>query len=298
MDPFQAYVAFARSYEAGSFSAVARELGSSQSAVSKQIAALEKSLGVQLFARTTRRLSPTNEGMRLYEHVRQMLDAADALRAATGQAAEPAGVLRMTLPSAYGRRRITPLLPTYLERHPLVRLDVHLSDQISDLVEDGFELGIRIGTLAPSSLMARPVGILEHMVVATPRYLTSHRQPEVPTDLAEHNCILYANEGRWSRWAFESETGRHVVDVEGPVRVNDSEAMCEMVRAHMGLAMLPTWVAEEPVRKGELLNLLPDYYPIPVPVNAVYPQTRFLSMRARTFIDFLVDALGTKAPPA
>lgn len=288
MGPLQAYATFVRTFEAGSFSAVARETGTTQSAVSKQIASLEASLGIQLFARSTRRLQPTHEALQLYEHVRQLLEAVDALRTTTGREATPSGTLRITMPSAYGRRIICPQLPMFLTRFPQVSLDIVLSDQAVDLIEDGFELAIRIGDLAPSSLMARSLGALDHRLVATPQYLAERGRPDVPTDLAEHRCVLYANSGHWTRWEFESETGRHIVEVKGPIRVNDPEAMFELVKAHQGIALIPSWMLGDAIPSGQLEWLLQDYYPTSMPINVVYPQTRFLSSRARCFIDFLV----------
>lgn len=296
MDALQSYTAFVRTFEAGSFSAVAREMGTSQSAVSKQIAALETTLGVQLFARTTRRLQPTSEALKLYEHVRQLLDAVEALKSASGRAATASGTLRITLPGSYGRRRICPRLPDFLERFPQVRLEILLTDQVVDLVEEGLELGIRIGNLSPSTLMARPLGVIDQFVVASPAYLTKHGTPELPGDLASHSCIQYSGGTRWTRWEFDSESGRHAVEVSGPVRVNDPEAMIQLVLAHQGIAMLPDWVIADEITTGKLRWLLQDFYPTPQPVSIVYPQTRFLSQRARSFIDFFVpDARPRRA---
>lgn len=294
MDALQSYAAFVRGFEAGSFSAVARELGISQSAVSKQIAALEASLGVQLFARTTRRLQPTNEALQLYEHVRQLLDAVESLKSASGRRATASGTLRMTMPSAYGRLKICPKLPAFLEQHPLVRLEILLTDQVVDLVEEGLELGVRIGTLAPSTLMARPIGIVDQILVATPKYLATRREPETPSGLADHACVLYGKGPRWTRWEFESETGRHAVEVDGPLRVNDHQAMFELVCAHQGIALVPDWVVGDAIEVGRVKWLLQDFYPIPLPVSIVYPQTRFLSQRARSFIDYFVADQRTR----
>ena len=288
MDALQSYTAFVRSFEAGSFSAVARELGTSQSAISKQIATLESALGVQLFARTTRKLQPTNEALQLYEHVRQLLDAVESLRSASGRRATAIGTLRITMPSAYGRLKICPKLPAFLEAHPLVRLEILLTDQVVDLVEEGLELAVRIGALAPSTLMARPIGIVDQVLVATPEYLAGARAPESPSDPADHACILYGKGTRWTRWEFESETGRHVVEVDGAIRVNDHQAMFELACAHQGIALVPDWVVGDAVRNGRVTPLLQDFYPIPLPVSIVYPQTRFLSQRARSFIDYFV----------
>lgn len=291
MDNVAAYTAFARACESGSFSAVARELGTSQSAISKQIASLESDLGVQLFARTTRRITPTDEALQLYEHVRQLLDAIDALRISTDRKASATGNLRMTIPTSYGRKRICPLLPRFLELHSQVRVDITLTDQMVDLVEEGMELGIRVGALASSTLMARPIGIAEQLLVATPQYLDQFGRPESPIDLAAFSCILYGRGERWSRWEFESENGRQAVEVIGPVRANDPDAMYDMVLAGMGIALIPDWVVDGDIDSGRVEWLLQDYYPRPLPINIVYPQTRFLSQRARSFIDFATAEL-------
>jgi DNA-binding transcriptional LysR family regulator len=288
MDPLQPYAAFVRTFEAGSFSAVAREMSTSQSAVSKQIASLESSLGVQLFARSTRRLQPTNEALQLYEHVRQLLDAVESLKTSSGRRATATGTLRLTMPGSYGRRQLCPKLPRFLDQYPQVRLDVLLTDQVVDLIEEGLELAVRIGNLSPSTLMARPIDVINQVLVATPEYLALHKAPDVPTDLADHACVLYGSGGRWTRWEFESESGRHAVDVEGRVRVNDPEAMFELVCAHQGVGMVQDWVVGDAINQGRVQWLLQDFYPIPMPVNIVYPQTRFLSQRARSFIDFFV----------
>jgi DNA-binding transcriptional LysR family regulator len=291
MDSLQAYAAFVRTFEAGSFSAVARELGTTQSAVSKQIASLERSLGVQLFARTTRRLQPTAEALQLYEHVRQLLDAVDGVRAGE-RGAQLTGTLRVSAPSAYGRRRLCPLAPEFLRQHPLVRLEIVLTEQDSDLIGEGFELGVRIGELPASTLMARPIDSIEYLLVATPDYLERHGTPESPIELADHACIALGGSGRFARWEFESENGRQAVEVSGPVQVNDPDAVHALVCAHQGIGLLPRWVLGDDLERVRLRWLMPDYYPLSQRVSVVYPKTRFLSQRARRFIDFLLIARG------
>ncbi len=287
MDGLQAYTAFVRAFEAGSFSAVARETGTSQSAVSKQIAALEKSLGLQLFARTTRRLRPTDEALELYRHVRQLLDGVDALRAAGQGPATASGTLRATLPAAFARCCVLPLLPRFLGLHPQVTLDLTLTDQTVDLVEEGMEVAVRIGPLPPTTLLARSLGSVRTLPVATPAYLARHGRPEQPTELARHACIVYRNAPHWRRWEFESEHGRQSVEVRGPLRVDDPEAMYAAVVADLGIALVPDWVVGDDVANGRVEQLLPEHYPIALPLNVVFPRTRFLSQRARSFIDFL-----------
>ncbi|MBP5989436.1 MAG: LysR family transcriptional regulator [Piscinibacter sp.] len=284
-----AYTAFARAYELGSFSAVARELGLTQSTVSKHIAALEAGLGVQLFARTTRKLNPTHEAALLYEGVQHLLDAADAIQSSLGgPRAEPSGLLRLTMPDSYGRSQLMPRLARFLARFPKVRLDVRLTDNPINLIEEGMELGVRIGELSSSTLVARPLGIVEHLIVATPKYLATRGEPHAPTDLARCNCIVYTGAAKGHRWVFESEQGRQVVDVPSSLGLNSADAMYSAVLSDVGIAKLPAWIVGNDVESGRLRALLPEYYPMPMPINIVYPQTRVLSARARCFIDFLL----------
>lgn len=290
-----AYAAFVRAYELGSFSAVAREMGITQSTVSKYVASLEQSHGVQLFARTTRRMHPTAEAAQLYAQARQLLDAAEAIRSSSGEVgAEPTGLLRLTLPDSYGRHRVMPVLPGFLERHPKVRLDIRLTDHPMDLVEEGLELGVRIGELNASTLVARSLGIEQHRVVATPGYLSRHGEPDSPAALSRHNCIVYTGFTRAQRWAFESEHGRQVVEVTGSMALDSADAIYAAVLADLGIAMVPGWLTCNDLAAGRVRLLLDEYYPAPMSVHIVYPQTRVLSLRARAFIDHLVDMLGPK----
>ncbi|WP_028082029.1 LysR family transcriptional regulator [Solimonas soli] len=295
MDAIQTYAAFVRACESGSFSAVAQELGISQSSISKQIANLESTLGVQLFARTTRRLTPTTEALRLYEHARQLLDAVEEIRFSKDRPAAAVGMLRVTMPHSFGRRRIVPLLGRFLERHPQVQLDIVLDDNPLDLVEEGIELGIRLGPLASSTLVARPIGIAEQYLVASLAYIARAGTPETPQDLANHRCLLNTATRRSNRWEFESEHGRSAVEIAGQAQANDPEALYDMVLAGLGIALIPDWLLDRDIEEGRVLWLLRDYYPTPQPVNIVYSQTRFPSQRARSFIEFLLEELrGTR----
>lgn len=296
MTSLLAYTAFARAYELGSFSAVARELGITQSTVSKHIAALESTLGVQLFARTTRQLNPTHEAAHLYDSVLRLLDAADAIPGSLGSArAEPAGLLRVSMPDAYGRARLMPHVIAFMTAHPRVSLDVRLSDQTLGLIEEGVELAVRIGELGSSTLVARSLGIVEHVVVATPAYLARHGEPRDPGELARHPCIVYTGTTKGQRWVFESEQGRQVVEVSGRLGLDSAEAIHAAVLAGVGIAKLPDWIVEPGLASGAMRALLPDHYPLPMPVHFVYPQTRMLSARARAFIDFMVARVGATA---
>lgn len=289
MTSLVAYTAFARAYELGSFSAVARELGITQSTVSKHISALEAALGVQLFARTTRQLCPTHEAARLYDSVLALLDAADAIPGSVGSArAEPAGLLRLSMPDSFGRARLMPQVIAFRTAYPKVRLDIRLTDQTVGLIEEGLELAVRIGELGSSTLVARSLGIVEHFVVATPDYLARHGEPRDPSELVQHDCIVYTGVTRGQRWVFESEQGRQVVDVPSSLGLDSADAIYAAVLGHAGIAKLPNWIVEAGIASGAVKSLLTEHYPLPMPVNFVYPQTRVLSARARAFIDFVV----------
>lgn len=290
MDQTKAYSAFVRAIESGSFSAVAKDMGMTGSAVSKTIAGLESSLGIQLFTRTTRKLHPTDEALQLYDNVRQLLDTVDTLRSSgkTAHSMGPTGLLRVSMPHSFGRRRIMPLLPRFLELYPQVKLDLVMTDEPLDLVEEGLELGIRVGTLPPSTIIARSIGILEHTLVASSAYLKKHGRPDSPEDLGTHQCITYPGA---SKWAFESEHGRQSVEISGSLRINDADAMYDAVLSNMGIAQIPGWLLPKDFTKVKIEHILPDFYPIPQPISITYPQTRYLSIRARKFIDFFVEEL-------
>jgi DNA-binding transcriptional LysR family regulator len=290
MDLTKAYTAFVRAIEVGSFSAVAKDMDMTGSAVSKTIAGLESSLGIQLFTRTTRKLHPTDEALQLYEDVRQLLDTVDSIRSSgrAAQAIGPTGVLRVSMPHSFGRRRVMPLIPRFLAKYPQLKLDLVMSEEPLDLIEQGLELGIRVGTLPPSTLISRSIGILEHTLVASGAYLKQHGVPENPEDLAEHQCIVYSGV---SKWSFESDHGRQNVEVTGALRINDADAIHDAVLSNLGIAQVPDWLVQRDLAKGRIQHILPEFYPIPQPISITYPQTRFLSSRARKFIDFLVEEL-------
>lgn len=287
-----AYRAFARAYELGSFSAVGRELGLTQSTVSKHIAGLESELRLQLFARTTRKLNPTEDAARLYEGVQHLLDAADAIETSVGAAGpEPSGLLRVTFPDSYGRAILMPLVTMFLARYPRIRMNVRFTDLAVNLVEEGVELGVRIGNLDSSTLIARPLGIVDHVIVASPGYLEVHGEPRHPVDLLNHNCVVYSGFARGNRWVFDSEHGRQVIEVSSTLSLNSADAMYSAALGGVGIARVPHWVVGSDVANGRVCSLLEDYSPAPLPINFIYPQSRVPSVRARSFIDFALAEL-------
>ncbi|WP_168073823.1 LysR family transcriptional regulator [Caulobacter sp. SSI4214] len=291
-DRLEAYAAFSRMMELRSFSAVGRQMRISQSTVSKHIAGLEAEFGVQLFTRTTRRISPTPEASAILEHVQRMLESLESARAAVrGQTPEASGLLRLAAPVSLGRSRILPLAAGFLRGHPRVSLEVILTDEIHDLVAEGFELAIIASRPQESSLVGRAVRTFAWQVVASPAYLAAAPAPEAPIDL-DHHTLLLPSRLADAPLEFDSEHGRQAVRAHGRLRSNSDEAVFDAALAGDGVAIAPSWLTAKALATGALVALMPDYYLPPISVRLVYPQTRFLSLRARSFIDYIVPELA------
>ncbi|MET4802316.1 LysR family transcriptional regulator [Bradyrhizobium sp. LB11.1] len=297
MDRIDCLRAFVRALEGGSFSAAAKELGIGQPAISKRIAMLEREFGTQLFSRTTRTLKPTAEAHRIYDLARQILDSFDMARSSVEETApRPTGTLRIGLPSSFGRRYMMPVIAEYVRHYPDVRVDLRFSERFVNLVEEGIEIALRIGNLEASTLVARRLGTVQRYLVATPTYLHGRAMPRTPDDLESHQCIVYSRISPAHQWAFESEHGRHVASINGPIHVDDADAMQEATMQHLGIAILPDWKAAEGLRSGELEHVLPDYTIAALPLHAVYPETDWMSLRARSFLDLLIERAAYFAP--
>ena len=289
MDRLDCLRAFVKTMEGGSFSSAAKELGLGQPAISKRIALLEREFGSQLFMRNTRKLTPTREAHRIYELALQALGCIEMARASIAEApARPTGTLRLGVPTSFGRHYIMPLIEQYLRAFPGVNVDIRFSERNANLVEDGIELALRIGTLESSSLKARRIATVRRFLVATPTYLRRHPLPQLPGDLAHLNCISYARLSPADQWAVESELGRHVVQISGSLVVDDADAMQQAVLQHLGVAILPAWCAADALRRGEMEIVLPEFAVPALPLHAVYPDTQWMSLRARCFLDLVV----------
>jgi DNA-binding transcriptional LysR family regulator len=298
MDRIDCLRAFVRALEGGSFSAAAKELGIGQPAVSKRISLLEGEFGTQLFLRTTRKLRPTPEAHRIYDLARQILENFDTAHASIKEASpRPTGTLRVSVPSSFGRRYMMPIIADYVRNYPEVRLDIRFSERFVNLVEEGIELALRIGNLDASTLVARRLGTVHRYLVATPTYLHGRPMPTTPEDLNAHQCIVYSRLSPANEWIFESEQGRHVASIDGPLIVDDADAMEEAVMHHLGVAILPEWNAIDGLRSGRLENILPDYSIAALPLHAVYPEMAWMSLRARSFLDLLIRRADQFTPP-
>lgn len=291
MDKFEDIHAFIAVVDAGSFTAAAQRLGAGKSAVSRRISSLEERLGVQLLRRTTRTLNLTDSGQSFYDRgVRLLADLEEAEAAVQQQHGELRGVLRVALPLSFGVRHMCGPVAAFKNLHPKVSFDLDLNDRRVDLIEDNVDVALRIGHLTDSSLIARRLFEIHSVVAASPHYLHTHGKPQTPDDLYEHDCLVYSNLDDPDTWSFKDPDGD-----PGSVRVNVSmqassgDYLANAAAHGMGVIILPTFIAAESIRRGNLVPLLTDYtWPV-TPAYAVYPPTRHLSFRVRAFIDFLAE---------
>ncbi|WP_271408519.1 LysR family transcriptional regulator [Pseudomonas sp. Q1-7] len=293
MDKLGAMAVFVRVVESGSFSAVARELGSSQPTISKQVQALEAALGGRLIARSTRRLALTDEGQRYFEHCRQILAAVDSaeLSFQTGRE-QVAGTLRVASSVSFGRTCIAPFLGEFLGRYPQVNLELQLSDRNEDLVSEGIDVSLRIGELPASGMIARNLGQMRRLVLAAPTYLDAHGTPRTPEDLARHNCLVFTRLPDAGTWTFSHDGREQSVRVGGNARSNSSEAIREMVLSGLGVSLSPDWLFSADLAAGRVVPLLRGFTPRPLPIHALSPANRRQSARVRAFVEFLAGKLG------
>jgi DNA-binding transcriptional LysR family regulator len=297
MDRLDCMQSFVRVVETGSFSAVARELNTTQPTISKQIAALEDYLDVQLLTRSTRKLQLTQAGERFFEHCQGVLDAAAAAEASVGQRQNPVGTLRVSCPVAFGQHQIMPYVKGFLERYPDIKLDLILSDRFVDLVEEGTDLAIRIGQVNDPTLIAHRIGMTRRVTVAAESYFrdsasgtrSNHPEPQTPEELVNYNCIVYTRLATGNEWHFQRPTGETIkVIVNGNLQVDNSIAIREAVLSGVGIAVCPVWLFGELIHSAQLKVILKDYQPTPLPIHAIYRRGRFVSVKVRCFIDYLL----------
>jgi len=290
---------FLRVLDLGSISAAARSLDLSVAVASQRLKRLERDLGVRLLHRTTRQLHATPEGAVLAEQGRVLVEDLEALTGGLRQTAtDVAGTLRVTLPASFGRQYISPLLPDFLAQYPRVKLSVNLNDQMLDLVGSGFDLGIRVGALGDSGLVARQLTTNRRVLCAAPDYLRRHGTPQAPSDLEHHECLLLVGtQGRQDVWRFGDGHGGEIAQrVDGRFESNQGELLRDAVIAGLGIAVHSIWHVHEQLRSGALQVLLPDYPLAATGIHAVMPQRRLVPSRVRAFVDFLVERLGDNPP--
>jgi DNA-binding transcriptional LysR family regulator len=295
MDRAAEMTAFVRTVETGGFSAAARQLGLTPSALSKLVTRLENRLGARLLQRTTRRVQLTAEGEAFYARARPILKAMDEAEAEVAEAgASPRGQLRLFCGSTFGMHQLAPAIPRFQARNPAVAIDITISDERLDMMQEGFDLAIRIGPLDESSLVARRICNLERVICASPAYLERHGTPRTPDDLQQHNCLWITSLPALRRWPFDTDDGIRVVHVEGNVVTNNAETVLQLAVAGVGVTRLSDVVVAEAIRAGSLVPILADWHHVePVPLFATYPSGRNLSPKVRAMVDFLVEEFGS-----
>ncbi|MBC8337341.1 MAG: LysR family transcriptional regulator [Rhodospirillales bacterium] len=289
---------FVRVAETGNFSATARALKLTPSAVSKLIGRLEDRLGARLLHRTTRRVSLTEEGRTYYQSCLPILEAIDEAEQAINELhEEPRGLLKVNASTYFAREHIEPLIPDFLARHPELRIQLTLTDQFVDLIEQEVDVAIRIGQLPDSSLIARKLGPVRRMVVGTPSYLETHGIPRTPDDLKNHNCIILSTATSLNQWEFKGPDGPRRIEVRGNFETNNAVALHNAAIAGIGLIRAGNFTLAADIRAGRLVPVLADYETTTeTNVYAVYPHSRHLSPKVRAFVDMLVDAFHPVAP--
>jgi len=289
---------FVRVVEGESFSAAARNMKLTPSAVSKLIGRLEDRLGARLLNRTTRRVSLTEEGHAFYQRCVPILSAIEeAERAVTELHAEPRGLLKINSSTAFGQYYIEPLIPQFLSRHQDLRIQLILSDSLVNLVEEEVDVAIRIADMPDSSLIARKLAPARRMVTASPEYLEKWGVPKTPDDLKNHNCLTLSFETSLNQWEFKGPNGSQRMRVSGNFETNNATALHEATIAGLGLMRTANFIVMPDIRKGTLVPVLEEFETVGnTNIYAVYPHYRNLSPKVRAFIDLLTDTF-TPIPP-
>lgn len=295
MDRQGAMAVFLAVVEEGDFSAAARRLRMTPSAVSKIIGRLEARLGVRLLQRSTRSISLTSEGSAYAESARRILGDIEDAEFAIQPGAEPRGRLRVSLPSAFGHRLIVPMLPAFIERFPAIDLELDFSDAIVDLMNGDADVAIRVAAQSDSTLVTRRLASNRRVICAAPGYLERHGVPKTPDDLQRHVCLAITAHGRLNVWEFQDGNGRHAVRVRGSVEANSTEALRHLALAGIGIVRLSEILVGGDIRAGLLVPLLTDCnYAEAEPITVVYPHRRFLPPRVRVFVDFLAEQFARR----
>lgn len=294
------YRLFARTVELGGLTHAARALGLTPSAASRSLQRLEDRLGTRLLYRTTRKVTPTEEGVRLHRRILRLLeDLEEAEAEARGRAETPSGTLRVSMLTAFGIHLMLPLMPEFRARHPDVRLHLDFTDRRIDLVAEGIDVAIRLGELDDSRLVARKLAWTTRLVVAAPSYLARRGTPRTPDDLRDHDCLVFGDSVlvHLNRWPFATPAGRREIDISGPFTIGEGETQYRMVEAGLGIARLSRFVTDRALRDGRLVPLLQDWaVDEEIGIHAVYPHRRHLPTRVSCFVDFLAERFGPVPP--
>jgi DNA-binding transcriptional LysR family regulator len=295
VDRFIAISAFVKVVETGSFARAAERLDVSVSSVSRHVSDLEAHLDARLLNRTTRRLSLTESGRVFHERCVQLLaDLEEAEESAGAGTVAPRGTLRLTSSITFGARQLAPAIAAFMSRYPAMRFDVELSDRAVDIVEEGFDIAVRIGVIGSQNLVGRRIGTTHLVCCAAPNYLERHGEPATPEDLVSHACLTYEYASLRNVWAFRDRNGQeHNVRIAGSLHANNGRFLEAMAVAGTGIVYEPDFIVGPDVRSGKLTPILREFSPPPASIYVVYPSRRHLSAKVRAFTDFLAAHLVT-----
>lgn len=293
MDILTCMKTFVAVVESESFTAAGVRLDISKAIASKYVGILEDHLGTRLLNRTTRRLSLTESGTAYYERCVQILADVDEAEQAAGQlTAIPRGTLKVAMPVSFGTICIAPLMSEYMRRYPEVRLDIALADRRVDLIEEGFDLAIRVGSLPESGLIARRLAVDRIVCCAAPAYLAARGTPVKPADLADHACLNYSYASGGDEWTFGKQRTAVSVRINGPVRANNGDMLRLAALDGAGIIWQPHFIVGDDVKSGRLIELMPDFPGPELGVYALYPSRKHLSAKVRTFVDYLAERMS------
>ena len=283
---------FVSTVDAQSFTAAADKLGLSKQFISRRIMALEERLGARLLIRTTRKLSVTDSGRRYYERALKIIDEVNEAEALVSREnTSPRGTLRISAPVSFGTLHLGPAIARFMTQCPEIAIELDLNDRFVDIVGEGYDMAIRIGNLADSSLLARHIAAAQLVACASPAYLEARGEPGTPAELKAHACLI-SGHGRNAEWVF-TEKGKPLrIAVKGRMRANNGELVCAAAIGGLGIALLPTLIVGEALRTQQLVTVLDAYAPTPLNIHAVYPQHRQSSLSIKVFTDFLRSTFG------
>jgi DNA-binding transcriptional LysR family regulator len=287
---------FAAVVDAGSFAAASDRLDMSRAMASKYVAHLEEHLGTRLLQRTTRKQTLTESGAAYYDSCVQILaDISDAEEGAVRHTDAPRGTLRFTLPVSFGILHMGPVVSDYMKQYPEVKVDLLLTDRRVDLIEEGLDLAVRIGSMPESGLIAKKLASDSVVICGAPDYFKRHGVPTAPADLARHNCLTYSYAAIGDDWKLTGPGGTHTVRVSGSLRATNGDMVKLAALGGVGLMRQPLFLAGDDIRAGRLVEVLSEYKSGELGIYAVYPSRKHLSAKVRTFVDFLAAALALKS---
>ncbi|MDD9174397.1 LysR family transcriptional regulator [Aliivibrio finisterrensis] len=293
MDQLSAMRAFVRVVQMGSFSAAGRDMNTTQTTISKKVAALEQQIGVKLLTRSSRDHTLTPTGTEYFEQCVAILGDLDEAEArARAEIASPRGTIRIAAPVAFGRLVIAPHIAEFFTLYPEIKVDLVLGDKHVDMISDGIDVAIRARPLEDSSLVARHLFNNPMMLLASPQYLARYGEPKEPEELKKHNCLVFSNLKSINVWRFIKEDKELSVAVNGNFQSDNGDVLLEVALAGIGIVQLPNWMVNTHIKSGALKEIMGNYSGQTLPFNAIYPQNRYVPLKVRCFVDFMKEKLS------